>query len=658
MKHFRISWAVLILALFAPAWAQADTIIDVPDPDDGLPAAASIGAVEITCDGSDVTATIQACLTNAASGYGYGYQICKLTAGTCVVSNTLKWVFASGNWESNVSLIGAGPNATTLKLADNATGFTTAFAAKPVVKMCAEIGSATTSCEGNTAFFNGLSNLTIDMGTGNIGGAAVQPNISNVGYVRDVRIKGSGPYDIGLYMPGSAGPGIIENVDIDANARLAIQQNGSIFMMNYENIRIRSPIEIRRGVAAIRGLDAVQTATSGSMISLLNASYVSPPTNDYNEGVLYLSNSRFTSGVGNTSPAIYNPALFAGTRASILTQNVSVSGFTGLLDPNSSSASNAPFFATSLPAVAAFTDHDKTPLGLPFPEWPAYPVYPSADWQACTGCNSDDSEADDADAIIAALATGKKVVYVVSAIPGNANRKFIAWKKQINIPATTKVFHFMHTSIATSSSLACALNIVEDSPDPLWIVGNGWLRDFNICNYSNRRVILQDLSGNVYRQYGSGQMLMKDVNPNRFFLGPRSEAYAVQLNCESQDSTLEGCIVNAGGKLAIVGLKSESTATSMISTRDGGCTEVMGGMILSYTGQSSAPLFRVSNSWFSAGAIAEASYSSGGGFVNYVTTQRAFANATTSRSTAGAGTGRTNTKSASLMSAHKGLCPW
>jgi hypothetical protein len=74
---------------------------------------------------------------------------------------------------------------------------------------------------------------------------------------------------------------------------------------------------------------------------------------------------------------------------------------------------------------------------------------------------------------------------------------------------------------------------------------------------------------------GTGTLFVENVSAAHWQIGFSQNVFARQINPESNNTTK---ITNNGGKLWILGLKTEGTSTN-IETSQGGSTEVLGGLI-------------------------------------------------------------------------------
>lgn len=124
-----------------------------------------------------------------------------LPPGTYRVSNRLRWVGCC------LTMRGAGPGRTVIKLVDDAPGYGDRNAPRAVVE----------TQSGNESFRQYVMDMTVDTGRGNPGAIGVNYVSSNMGALRNVRIRsGDGRGYAGVGMDRAwTGPALVKDVAID-----------------------------------------------------------------------------------------------------------------------------------------------------------------------------------------------------------------------------------------------------------------------------------------------------------------------------------------------------------------------------------------------------------------------------------------------------------
>ena len=170
--------------------------------------AAQFGAVS---DGvTDTTRALQRAIS-ATIGFHPGVgghsinvtnKVLLLQPGVFSVSDTLAGRDASGEPQCYMTLQGSGVSATTVLLHDMAAGFTDAADPKPVVytASCKDAASYAPG-DGESGFKNGVFDLTIDVGRGNLGAVALDflgNNKASIARVKLIGRVGSGVVGLSL----------------------------------------------------------------------------------------------------------------------------------------------------------------------------------------------------------------------------------------------------------------------------------------------------------------------------------------------------------------------------------------------------------------------------------------------------------------------------
>jgi outer membrane protein assembly factor BamB len=174
-----------------------------------------------------------------------------------------------------ITLWGQDRDKTIIKLADNCPSFTEPAQRRYVL----DIGGA-----GATDFFCGMHHITMDIGKGNAGATAVKFHTSNQGSMTDVLIRsGDGTGAVGLDLTAtSPGPGLCKNIRIEGfDTGISIIYHGG-FSMVFENIELIGqrkcgfyndslPCAIR-GLKSTNTVTALRNAKPHGFITLVDAS--------------------------------------------------------------------------------------------------------------------------------------------------------------------------------------------------------------------------------------------------------------------------------------------------------------------------------------------------------------------------------------------------
>ncbi len=543
---------------------------------------------------TDDTAAIQAALKS----YPNGGRIIYLPNGVYLVSDRLSWAAGTpgkGDDYKNIILQGQSEQGTIVKLKNKAAGFTRSNSPKAVIF---------TGPSPAQRFRNSIRNLTVDTGTGNEGAIALQFNASNQGTVRDVTLRsgdGQGINGLDMSFTDEIGPLLIKNVTIQG-FQYGIRTGHTVNSQTFENITLKNQSVYgfynAGQVINIRGLTSTNTVTA-----VYNAG-----------GRMTLIDSRLT-GMGG---ARRKPAIQSDFPLDLLVRNVTTSGYQAAIR-NATSTQVGPTIAefVSGGVTSQFSSPLKT-LNLPIRETPDVPwddptTTPWANVVAYGAIPNDGK--DDTAAIQAAIDSGRTTVY----FPAGG----------YDLRGTVLVRSNVRRVLGTESNVVVGSDSNPTNPGFKLVAGSssvvvferlqsGYYANPTFENASARTIVIRhslNVSGNMT---GTGDVFLEDVssNPSSNWTFNHQQIWARQFNVENQGTH----ITNNGGSLWILGLKTERGGT-LIDTRSGGKTEVLGGLAYTTTatasGQQSDPMFINNESAISI-SLAEINYSSGLNYTTYV----------------------------------------
>jgi len=536
-------------------------IIDVTQPPYGAKA-----------DGkTDDTAAIQKALDDHPNQGAVIY----LPGGTYLVSDTLKWPHGNrGGWEEkNTILQGQSAAGTVIQLADGCAGYADPQKRKAVIW---------TGQKPAQRFRNAIRNLTVDTGKGNPGAAGVQFMANNQGCMRDVVIRsgdGQGPIGLDMAYTDEIGPLLIKNVTVigfDVGIKMTHGVNG----MTLEHI-------------TLRGQNQAGLLNEGQCVTvrgLASANAVPAVRNGRDPSLLVIIDSQLTgTGAASGKAAIENAgALFA--------RNVKTSGYQEAIAGGSGGAKG--------PDVAEFVSHPVASLfpspgrslGLPIQETPEVPWDDLKDWAGPTqfgGTPGD--QGDDTEAIQKAIDSGKTTVYLPrgtyrikdTVVIRGAARRIIGCEAWIDVapPLVERAAPMFRFEDGTAPVVVFERIATNFARGPFFFMEHA----------SKRTLVLGSVSVNLqqtgaYRNSGTGALFIEDVVGAdwRFRNQP---VWARQFNVENKGTH----VLNDGATLWILNLKTEQGGT-LIETRGGGKTELIGGFCYTCVPAGDDPMFINDNS--------------------------------------------------------------
>ncbi|MEX2607294.1 MAG: glycosyl hydrolase family 28-related protein [Kiritimatiellia bacterium] len=547
---------------------------------------------------TDVTAILQQAIYDHVDTR----KIIYFPNGTYKVSDTLKWVNSSGNWKAFLMLQGQSRAGTIIRLADNTPSFGGSNPAKAVI-MTGSRDNQNPPGGGNEAFMNTIRNMTLHTGSGNTQAIAVDYQVSNQGAIKNVTIKsgdGAGVCGIALTR-GWPGPGLVKNVSIEG-FDYGIKLGHADYSMTFEHLTLKNQnlygiycdantIHVRK-LTSTNTVPAIRMLVGGSHLTLLDSTLT-------------------TGGPASTSAAIMLQGI-------AYVRNTSVSGYATALD--SENSNNRDVAMDGNPTMIdeyfafdpnkAFSSTPSTALNLPVEETPTYVDGPISEWANAADYGAISGGSVDATvAIQNALNSGKATVYIPKGtykITGT-----------LTVPATVR--HLLSANGVLSPEGSAFDNAASPTPllrftgsttQPL-IVEQIWTSStyavgLIIAEQATTRPLVFQHCALITRKgrYGyhntvpGGKVFFEDVATMRIRLNGNQKLWARQLNPESiNDAVINEYphMENFGGTWWSLGVKIEGHATIM-ETRDGGTSEIMGGFWRMLANVSSRPMFKNDNS--------------------------------------------------------------
>ncbi len=529
------------------------------------------GVIDVTTYGAipgdniDDTAAIQ----DALDDYPSGNTVFYFPDGVYNISGTLMPALDDGVTKRNI-FQGQSRTGAILKLTDN-LGFT---------------GAVIDFRSGPAQFFrNAVRDLTIDIGVGNPAATGLRFNASNQGVVHDVNIisgDGSGFVGLDLATAGEPGPLFIKDVAVtgfDYGIRTAAQTASQTFeyitltdqniygFLNYstQSTFIRG-IEFTGEVTAIANIPAFSTAGEGRMVVIDGVLNHTGPTGPStfairNQKSIYVRNVYTTGYGGDISREI------ASFRGNVGTYGGYIEEYWG----NGAYAGNDRRGGV----YELFESQDAMINHVPEDE-PLIPWDDLADWDGPQNYGAFPNDGiDDTAAIQAAIDSGAGTVYLPNG----------TWTLDGTIYLRENVRRFMGTEAAIEGN--GTIELVDDVGSPPAVsverleVKAG--SDIKFKPNSERDWVVQNILGGrfVETSYTGelGILFLNDVAIGAsVFKNQMVEARQLNVETNTEGSSVyEAKLVNDGGGLWILGLKTEDPGTAIL-TRNGGGTEVLGAL--------------------------------------------------------------------------------
>lgn len=437
-------------------------------------------------------------------------------------------------------------------------------------------------------FMRTIYNLTIDVGNNpNTDGIRFFSN--NTGIIKNVRVKGRGKIGINSFM-NLNGPNIVQDTIVEG-FEIGIR---SVWMWG----QTLSRVTIRNCKVGLE--------VEGNSVAAENLVVENTPLPIHNKlpndwfwwsGVLAIVEGRFVKGDPN-GPAILNQGV-------LYARDITVSGFK--LAIKSEPLKGEPRYAAG-PKVAEFVSHDvkrlfnEAPLQamrLPIKREPIVPWETNPDNWVCAndfgatyGDNKDDTEAIQK-AIDFAAANRKTVIYLRGIGGGDPN--WYTLNGEVYIRGTVR--HIIGLGFGRIIAGGNGKFIVDDKSPPVVKFEN--IQAFGgrppiVENRSkNRTVVLENCDLKVLGT-GRGDIFVTNCPSHVEIRSKDQNLWARQLNPEGDSDV--GLVINAGGNLWILGMKSEGRGVR-IRTCDGGRTEVFGVFMYGFgtPPEDNRPIFDIDN---------------------------------------------------------------
>ncbi len=467
--------------------------------------------------------------------------------GTYLLSDSIR--FLQGYYDCCLTLQGESQAGTIIKLKDNAANFQDIANPRPLFYTRA----------GNQAFGNYFFNLSINTGISNEGAVGIDYITSNYGAVRNVNISSpDGSGYCGIQMERTwPGPGIIKNVNVDG-FQYGIRMATCEYSMTFEDVVLSN--QTIAGIYTNCNTMAIRKLTTNNL-----------PKAIVGQGLrLTIDNSQL-NGNNSLNYAITNTGGFVYAR------NINSTGFAGALNNNGTLINTASITELQTGVnYSLFTNNGKS-LGLPVEETPEYINNNPADWANATTygaltTNPFYSIVDATAGVQAALNSGKKAIFFSNY--GDNNTSYCIYSDIVIPPTVELITGFNCGKFSFFNGSKFVVN--SNGTSPLFIERTKGLQ---IQNNSMRTVVLKHITGSDYTNTvnnSNGKVFLEDW-VDRFTPAFPVQMWARHLNGEVQPEN-DFDITNNGGKMWILGLKTEGRAI-ISKTTNGGSTEILGGLV-------------------------------------------------------------------------------
>jgi hypothetical protein len=516
---------------------------------------------------TDDTEAIQRAISSVVHHPQTGPRIILFPAGTYLVSRPLLEKDLKAQWNSLLTLQGENRETTILKLKDNNPLYKNPNAPEKVLVFGSQNGKPDGG--GNSAFDNNIFDMTIDVGRGNPGAAALAFMGNNYCALRNVTLRSSDPNHSGAIglalLRYAAGPCLMKNLVIDG-FDYGIKVANNEYSLTFEDLTLLN--QKRFGLFNANNVLSIRRLVSTNTVPAIH--------NENAAGAITLIGATLNGGSSQFS-AIQN-------RGTIYARDVISSGYASVLPGHGSRITEY----DSGPVATQFGGNASS-LNLPIEETPYFEETNLSNWKSVTAYGADPRGIGDSTAAIqAAIDSGATTVY----FPTGVYRA----TRTIRVGGQVRMLKGFDSSLNPSGEAFSH----ADRPVPLLKIEPGpaevTLDHFRLGAYyphpvpgvifveqdSARPLVIRDsligsLSTSVAYENtsrGTGTLFVENVAAQPWQILFPQNVFARQINPEGNFTK----ITNRGGKLWILGLKTEG-AGSNIKTEQGGSTELLGGLI-------------------------------------------------------------------------------
>ncbi|HEX8914363.1 MAG TPA: glycosyl hydrolase family 28-related protein [Humisphaera sp.] len=588
-------------ALFVFALLSCATrVTAAPPPPLYVPADANLINVRdhgVKGDGvTDDTAALQRVVSRSLNDHRTLY----FPAGTYLVSDTIRWANARGEFWPWLTWRGQGRDHTVIRLKEKSAGFADPANPKPVVMTGCYDGRTRQNASHGCYFFD----LAVSVGPGNGGAIALDYISHNTGAVVNVRLTSEDGYGrAGLGMTrDSPGPALVRNLEV-RGFDYGVELSNLLFSMTFDGLVVKhqrkAGVLVKGNMACIRALESANDVpavrlegwAAGAAIdgadtfapnekdvpktwaadrpprSKAAIEMVDAPTLVLRRAQMGISYPNWVARVEDGKRSVVPAGEPMG-----LVDHVIGERFALFVDPARAAPLNL-----------------EQPIG---PERPDRPV-PADHWASVAAFGAKaDGKADDAEAVQRAIDSGRRVVY----FPRGSYR----FGKPVIVRGKVELIAGFSSRFDTNKGTVL-FRFENDRPVALEqfnFFGGGKVELAGKDDVAIRYVTGIEHDGLRFVDGAPQTLFLDDVCVSHFTVGKGHRLFATQLNVEPEPPGVG--FTNDGGTVRVIGLKTEFGNTIGV-TRNGGRTEILGGLMLPAQGfrAGDTPAFVVEDAEFS-----------------------------------------------------------
>lgn len=472
------------------------------------------------------------------------------------------------SWQRFLTLRGAGPRRTVIKLKANAAGYKDPKNRKAVL-FCRMNGKEPK--HNNTSHSNHILNLSINVGSGNPGAVGIDLSSHNGGGIENVIVSAadnSGLIGIAMDRDGP-GPALVNHIAV-SGFDYGLTTNWGVYSMTFEYIDLEK--QRVAGFLSSQHNAVVRHLHSRNRVPAVQLS----DGRDY--GLFVLLDSNLFGGIPKYSAIQGNGELFV--------RNIRSSGYRAIVSNfDKRRGGNYLKQYSSSPLQASSKKVNITSLNLPIEDAP----YIQWDEDFSKWANIQDYKAvnnnktdDWGPAIQAAIDSGKSTVYFP-----NFTHAAYPIKRDIIVRGAVKRI------VGLSAHLQGNHAVIFKNTQPIAIEQ----LDMPVADFqgSGTVVVKRSLGAKLKIRKGVGKVFIEDYCCGNIEMEKGGKAWIRSYNAESVNTKIR----NNGGKLWILGIKTEQ-AGSILYNSGNAFTEIIGGLIYPAQGKPTQPMYINEASSFAA----------------------------------------------------------
>lgn len=553
--------------------------------DSGIVNVINFGA--IPNDDIDDTAAIQSALDFDPNGN----RIVYLPSGSYLVSDRLTWPSGDNGAIAHKRTILQGSNLaeTVIQLQNNTPKYQDPTSPKSVLW---------TGKSPAQRFRNTIRDLTVDTGIGNPGAIGIQFIANNQGGLRNVKIEsGDGQGLIGLDMSytDEIGPLYVNNLHV-SGFDYGIKTYWQTASITFEDVTLENQNilgwENFGQTVFIRSLNSVNT------VPVLKNVKDSPGT------ILLVDAQLLNPSKSSEQPALINEKV-------MFLRNIQTSGYAMSVNHHDKGRGNEPgifgpditeWLSHGISPLSLFDSPNHFSLNLGAKDTPVLKWEPVINWVSPLEFGGSPNDGlDDTMAIQSAIDSGATTVYLPNG----------QWEIDGTLTLRNNVRHFLGTEANLNSLDDVKIIFGEGCQSTVHLERLDMRGNINIVHDSDRTLVLSSLvMSGKYSNTGFGDLYIEDVGGGPFYFKDQNVwARQIDQETDTQSTEDEAKIVNDGGQLWILGMKTERPGT-IIKTKNGGVTEVLGGFIFSTGDKKNEPAFVNRDASVSFAGVVERNFNS------------------------------------------------